>query len=363
MKLRKFIFSLSALALLVSPLAALAATKAPAAATPAPQTAPVPTTGINLQISPLPILLNAKPGTSVSTDLRIRNAGTENELLVVKLKRFSEEGPNGEIKLTDPAPSDPFPKWVTFSKTIFAAPPDQWQTIKMTINIPKDAAFGYYYAVEFSRAHPTKAQPGKPAIEGSVAIFILLNAESPGAKKSLQVASFTADHNFYEFLPVTFSVRVHNTGNIHFAPAGNIFIQAGKKQVSTILVNSPGGNVLPNSYRIFTAQWKDGFPVYRDKENNGVPERDKKGNIKRSLHWDFAQVPKLRIGKYTAHLIMIYDDGQRDVPIEGDLSFWVVPWRLILGAIAVPIVPAFLVWWLTKRRYQRKLAQIERGRR
>ena len=49
------------------------------------------------------------------------------------------------------------------------------------------------------------------------------------------------------------------------------------------------------------------------------------------LTWNFADASKLRFGKYTAHLFLVYDDGMRDVPIEGTVTFWVVPWRL-LGA-------------------------------
>lgn len=50
--------------------------------------AATPTSGISLQISPLPIELNAKPGTSVGSDLRVRNAGTSTEKLQVRLSEL-----------------------------------------------------------------------------------------------------------------------------------------------------------------------------------------------------------------------------------------------------------------------------------
>ncbi|MFZ3031816.1 MAG: hypothetical protein WA082_02160, partial [Candidatus Moraniibacteriota bacterium] len=46
---------------------------------------------------------------------------------------------------------------------------------------------------------------------------------------------------------------------------------------------------------------------------------------------------KLRFGKYTAKLLLIYDDGKRDIPIEGEVSFWVIPWRLVLALSVVAI--------------------------
>ncbi|MDO8241293.1 MAG: hypothetical protein Q7T51_04930, partial [Candidatus Moranbacteria bacterium] len=53
--------------------------------------------------------------------------------------------------------------------------------------------------------------------------------------------------------------------------------------------------------------------------------------------WDFSQVSKLRWGKYTAKLLLIYDDGKRDVPIEAEVSFWVVPWRIVIGGLLIAI--------------------------
>jgi hypothetical protein len=106
-----------------------------------------PTEGISLQISPLPIQLNAKPGATVNTDLRVRNAGTQDEKLQVRLLKVSADDA-GNVHLTNPSSSDEFVSWVHFSKSVFDAPPGEWQTITMTVNLPKTAAFGYYFAVE-----------------------------------------------------------------------------------------------------------------------------------------------------------------------------------------------------------------------
>ncbi|MDP2837693.1 MAG: hypothetical protein Q8O53_00240, partial [Candidatus Moranbacteria bacterium] len=52
---------------------------------------------------------------------------------------------------------------------------------------------------------------------------------------------------------------------------------------------------------------------------------------------DWNDASKLRFGKYTAKLLLIYDDGQRDVPIEGEVSFWVVPWRMLIALLVVTL--------------------------
>ncbi|MCX6761281.1 MAG: hypothetical protein NTY33_00330, partial [Candidatus Moranbacteria bacterium] len=53
------------------------------------------------------------------------------------------------------------------------------------------------------------------------------------------------------------------------------------------------------------------------------------------LKWNFADASKLRWGKYTAKLVLVYDNGQRDVPIEGEVAFWVLPWRLLIGGFFI----------------------------
>jgi hypothetical protein len=306
--------------------------------------------GLNIEISPLPIELDAKPGTATSTDLRVRNAGPASEKLKASLKTFTAEGADGHIVLHDPGPNDEFTQWVSFNHTVFDAPPGQWQSIKMNINLPKSAAFGYYYAVQFELANPPKPQPGETSLQGAVVIFVLLNAEAPGAVRKADVKSFTADHQTYEFLPVNFNVALHNSGNLHLTPHGNIFIHRGGKQVAALSINSTQGKVLPGANRIFTTSWSDGFPVHQTvTDANGSVVKDAKGNPKQKLSWNFSKVSKLRFGHYTADLLLIYNDGQRDIPVTGSLSFWVIPWRL-LGGLLIVLLFMTIGFWSSIRR-------------
>ena len=315
--------------------------------------------GFAASISPLPILLNAKPGTSVGADLRVNNPSAHDETLKVELKTFTQDGPNGTINLHDPTPADTYLGWVHFSKTVFDAPPGLWQTIHMTVDVPATAAFGYYYAVEFTSANPPPAVSGNTAkLQGAVASFVLLNAQAPGEKKQMELTSFSADHRFYEFLPVNFTVRLHNSGNVHAGASGNIFIMKGSKQVAILNVNQNHGLILPDSNRVFKVVWSDGFPVYKTVlDANGQPVLAKNGQPKTQLSWSFSQVSKLRFGHYTAKLALVYNDGQRDVPINGSLSFWVVPWALIIFVILIVLGPALTVYLLMRWRFKKRLAK------
>src|SRR5581483_737544 len=201
------------------------------------------------------------------------------------------------------------------------------------------------------RANPPKSNSGNTAkVQGAVASFVLLNAQAPGEKKHLAVTSFTADHKSYEFLPVNFTIRVHNSGNIYAGASGNIFIMRGKKQVGVLTVNGNHGLVLPGSNRVFKASWSDGFPVYKAVyDANGQPVTGKDGKPKVQLSWNFSKVSKLRFGHYTAQLALVYNDGQRDVPISGTVSFWVIPWRIIGGLLVVALFVGIGVWSTLRR--------------
>ncbi len=292
--------------------------------------------GVNLVTSPLPVSVSATPGTSTSTNLRIKNGGPKTERLKVSLLKFTAYGEDGSPALVDRQPGDDYFDWVSFDRPVFDAPPGEWQTIKMNLALPKSAAFGYYYAVAFSRSNEEKPIPGKAAaINGSTAILVLLDAKVPNAKRSLVIKDYSADRSFYEFLPTKFTTKIHNDGNTHTKPFGNIFIYQGKKKVASLDFNPGSGTLLPGTNRIFEVKWADGFPVYTIREEDGKVARGKDGKPIQSIKWDLSQAAKLRFGHYTAKLALAYDNGTGDVPLEGSLSFWVLPWRLVLGGIAV----------------------------
>lgn len=312
---------------------------------------------VNLEISPLPILLNTKPGTTTGADLRVRNAASTDVVLKTSVKTFTVEGPEGKVVFHNPGPADEFVKWISFSKTTFNAPAGQWQTVHMTVSVPPDAAFGYYWAVQFEPAAGSTAASGGANVRGAVAIFNLLNADAPGAKRTIKVSSFSTSKRTYEFLPVNFRIATHNSGNTHVAPSGNIFIKRGGKQVAVLPINPNGGFVLPGANRVFEASWSDGFPVYKPLLGpDGQPQRDKNGQIKQHLVWNFSQVPKLRFGHYTAEMLLVYNDGARDIPVTGTVSFWVVPWRVIGMVLALVGLIAGLITYIVILR--RRLKQV-----
>lgn len=296
---------------------------------------------LNLVTSPLPINLTTEPGKTVTTEIRIKQGGPDTERLKVSLMKFAAYGEDGMPRLMDRGPGDSYFDWVKFDRPVFDAPANEWQTINMTINVPKSAAFGYYYAAVFTRVgDDVKKGEGVSSLAGGTAVLVLLDAHVPNAKRDVSLASFKLPHRVLEFLPAEFDVKFENTGNVHVIPHGNIFIMQGKKEVATLSLNEAQGNILPGSKRSYLVDWKDGFPHYEPKLEDGKTVRDKNGKPARHLVWsngpDVKSVtPHLRFGKYTAKMFAVYDDGNRDVPIEATIDFWVIPWRFLLVLLLV----------------------------
>lgn len=318
-----------------------------------------PNGAFDVVVSPASQDLEVKPGQSVSATIQVRNQGLATEHVKLAVMKFGASGSNGTPELEHVTANDEFAQWISFSQTHFDAEPNVWVPIRATINAPATAAFGYYYAIVFTRDQAT-TQKGPTNLLASVASLILLDVQAPGAVRHVDIANFSADHNVTEFLPVTFSVRLHNTGNVHVAARGNIFISKGGQNLGLIEVNQSEGNVLPNSYRVFTAQWTDGKPVYKPKTANGKTVLDKQGQTETSLVWSNFNLSKLRFGKYHAKLVMVYDAGHGDVEDQAELNFWVIPWRIIfLGLLIVVLVLAGL--WTTVLRPLRRRLRKNRG--
>lgn len=316
-----------------------------------PQTTPKPTplapktppqVGLNLTISPVFVNLATDPGDEISSQLRVTNRNNFREFLRLEVAKFEPPQTGEAPVIVDIAPGDEFANWISFSRQEFVLDPNQTQTIRFTIDPPNDAALGYYYAVIVNRI--TEQKPGEKAarVTGAPALPVILEVRSPNAKRELQIVDFKTDKMFYEYLPTTFQVTVKNTGNIHIVPSGDIFVDWGsKKDVAIIRANEGRGNILPQATRTFAPTWDDSFAVRTPKFENGKEMKDDKGVTVYTTKFDFTKANKFRVGKYTANLLLVYDNGSRDVPLEATVSFWVVPWKILLGAFIL-IYFAFL---------------------
>ena len=326
------------------------------------------TNGTNITTSPVSASLTGIPGTSVSTTLQVQNNEPTPVRINVELETFKAYGTSGQAQIyAAPANAD-YIKWVSFSQTSFVAQPNLWVPVTMTINLPKYASLGYYYAVVFKPQVATVSAKNNSVIKSGNAILVLLDAKTANANPQLQLASFVATKKLFEYLPVNFSVNIRNSGNIYLPPDGDIFISKNsnfKTNIETIPINPAGGNVLPESNRVFNLTWDNGFPVFKPKTINGQRIVDAKGNQVQQLQWNFSDANNLRFGKYYAKLVMTYNDGTREIPVVATLSFWVIPWKILSVIVVITILLIIGLYTSGHRiadRTVNKIKQVRKGR-
>jgi len=352
-----------------------------------------PTGPLDLTTSPLPITLQASPGQTVTAPIKVKESGEPTDELQVTLYKFTAYGESGKPELSSFGPGDIYRNWVSFTSQTFTAVDNVWQTDTMTIKVPKSAAFEYNYAVEINRVGDATAPGGdQEAIAGGTAILVLLNVNAPGAHRSLQLKSFGVEHNVVEFLPTTFDAHFYNNGNVYIEPSGDIFITQGDHQVGTVELNDEEGNILAGTNRIYETEWADGFPYYTPLEKKDTPVVDRHGTIEQVLNWNLPTnasatkadtqgqsstnvtlpqesnnlISRLRFGEYTARLVAVYQDNfGRDVPITSQITFWVIPWRILIVFLIILVVFGFAIYTIVRNivRRQKRLKRLQKKQR
>jgi hypothetical protein len=164
---------------------------------------------------------------------------------------------------------------------------------------------------------------------------MLLTVSGP-LNENLTIQQFATSHKgrigkVLDGIPIDFIVKLKNNGNVHEQPVGEIVItdMFGKK-VANLNVNSPPRNVLPRSTRKFQSPL-DSTVI---------------GN-------------KKLFGRYHATLTVSYGTKQK---VKSELTFWVIPWKLIVAVIAILIIGFFAIRE-GLRRYNRAIIRRSGGHR
>ena len=302
-----------------------------------------------------------KPGDVISDHILIRNNTSTDSTLTITVKKLQVKG-DGSLDVVS-GTDDPTLQWVKLPNTTVVAKSQAWTEIPFTVTIPQDAGFGYYWAIVISNkdiALPLNATGAK--ISGEGAVPILLNVEKKGALTQVEVVNFKADNFINEYLPVNFTTTVKNTGNIHVQPKGTIFISNKfTKDLAQLPVKVANGNVLPEQIRQFTNSWGDGF-ITRDPVmlSNNTVKVDGTGKQVTQLNFHWEKLSSIRLGLYTANLVLVVNNGKIDIPVEATATFWVIPYTFIIVTLIVLIGLVLLIRFILKL-YIAKEVRKQRG--
>jgi hypothetical protein len=306
-------------------------------AIPGAHAAPAPDeVGQALEIAPPVLNLRGDPGATIRGTISLRDVSPTPLLVTNEINDFTSQGEEGIPKLLlDPGEQSPYSMRTWFRPIApLTLKPKEIQGLPFTIDIPKDAAPGGYYAVVRFSASALGIDSSGVSLSASVGALIFMRVNGDALEK-LSIASFdTVTKNnepkkLFEGTPIAFAVRVRNEGNVHEQPAGRIMItNMFGKTVAGLNVNLPPRNVLPGSIRRFET------PLDKTVIGN-----------------------KMLFGLYNATVTITDAKGQT---VTDKLSFWVIPWKIMLIA-SFGIVIGFLILRKMIRNYNAAVVRRATG--
>lgn len=283
-----------------------------------------------IQISPTLVKLNASRGSTYNVNLTVTNVTGSDLLYKTSVSDFGASGETGSPHIFINTKLSPAASIRTWVDTIpqFTLTSHQSKTITAQITIPTNAEPGGHYGViQFSGNAPTLNSTGV-GLSASAGVLMLITVAGNINQQANLDSFYTSpsvngkESSFFEAGPVYFIVRIQNVGNVHVEPAGNISVtDIFGNVVSTVPVNQDKSNVLPNSIRRFVG-------------------------AKVNKSWMF--------GMYTANLTLGY--GNHGQAITNTITFWVIPYRLILVILLVLITVIYILRRMIKV-YNRRIIE------
>lgn len=290
-----------------------------------------------VSISPPILELSVEPGQVVETKVKLINETAEPITQFASTANFSAKDETGTPDFASENERIGLVTWLEVGAGPYTVQPGERLNVPVTITIPSDAPPGGHYAgIFFSAQAPDVAgQAGQVAITSKIATLLLVRV-SGVIREAASVVQFSAGEGTGVFsrLPIDFSLRVQNSGNVHVRPTGTVTIRNLLGGTSaTLLVNEGQGAVLPTSVRRFLIRWEK------------VPSAEVRGNFFEEIG---AEWRNFAVGPYTAQVDLSYG-ASGDKRLSSDYRFWVLPWRVLLVGLLFLVLVTILIVVLVKR--------------
>lgn len=274
-------------------------------------------------VGPGKIEVELSPGETRTINLTVANRLGTNKIFTLGVEDFTgSNDPNSTVVLLgdDRGPYS-LRDYIHPATTSIDIQPSMRARIPIVISIPADAQPGGLYGsviVGTLTRTPTTtpeggAMPSSPIITRIGTLFFVRVKGPVLTDGHLEKFQITGNRHFlWDSQPVAFDVVYKNDGNVHLDPYGTVSI--------TNMLGSTVGSVdvepwfaMPQSLRFRQVAWN----------------------------------PPFLLGRYTAHAEI--NRGYGSTTDQMDVSFWVIPWKILLGAlIAIVIVIVFITWIFSK---------------
>lgn len=280
----------------------------------------IATKAFALTVSPAKVEVRVNPGQSAKGEIEVFNEQNESKVYYTSFENFESRGDSGAPYFI--GANGGLATWFDVQNEV-SLDKGERRKIEYTINVPKDATpGGYFAAIFFSSEKPKNGQNGEVSIGGKIGILFLLRVNGE-IKESAGLSSFGTlnKQRFYSSKPIDFEYSLNNTGGDRVVPKGELVVKNifGMK-TATLLANDKEGSVLPQSTRKFNVR-------FGPTEN--ISDYGFFTSVKRELN-DF------NFGWYTAVLNISW--GESVQTATNTYNFFIIPWHLLLVVVVVLLV-------------------------
>lgn len=250
---------------------------------------PVSAQTTSLAIWPPLLEATIQPGKSITQVYRLKNLG-DDTTITAYLKPFSPADEHGHVKLTGSEPQSFFSLLNADLKTLPATFPlkaGQTQELVLKIRLPENSQPADHYFTFLFASHTTGLIGDTGATtQASIGSNILLTISDDGQpKRSAKIEEFKVQGSD-SLSPISFLLRVKNTGTTRFKAIGQIEIKnTFQKSIATLPLRED--NILSNSIRQLqtTADWKPIFPLGRYTATATITPQDSTNTISQSVNF------------------------------------------------------------------------------
>ena len=239
-----------------------------------------------IQISPLTFKYEIEGGKSKDGEILIKNLNAENLDYIIEMENFtlvSDDGAPSFAGKTEVSAQSSLAEWIKVSTdqtgTIL---PGAEKRISFTVTTPIDAEPGGHYAAIFAK-QIKKSVDGQTQIGIASRVGALVLVTVPGeVEKGAEITEFLPPKVIWKG-PVDFSLRVKNTGNIHFDSKAVVEIKPifGRKTNLDLGTHT----ILPDNIRNFAGIWGNKYPIGRYQLTATATDADGKQITKSEVLW------------------------------------------------------------------------------
>lgn len=280
-----------------------------------------------LGIDPFLIEIDMAAGEVQTRSITLTNTTNAPLTFTASINDFVPNGSTGQPQFLDAnVESDSkfsLSRWITVTRQPeFTIPPQSQTEVAFTINVPVDAEPGTHFGgILFGQPLGIKPPSGPAVIQKAGAIILVKLGES---QEKVQVSQFFTQQKVYQSGPIEFLISLHNFGNVHSKPKGDITIRNfWGRQVAQVPVNPDAQIILPESGRDFSQTWNK----------------------------------KIGFGRYTAESVLYY--GSPKLELRSQTSFWIIPMKEIsLGVLFALILG--IIGYIGVRQYNKYIIKHSR---